>query len=163
MPIKNRHSTSDLPQCSEPTKRALKVDQTAESFDFELMLAKLKEPAAIARSYAEESFLRNFIFRGLNDLKPAFDSPVIAHFNSADFLEVVDRCTLLGVHIIGIEIFTTAGELLDMEVPEEDFNSWCVPFVQNYQNRVDLSICATYEVQDRVLGGVPDVLYRLEC
>ena len=130
----------------------MKTNQTEEGSDLAGMLAKLNEPAVVARRCVEESFLRSFVFRGLDDLKPAFDSPGIAHFNTADFLQVVDRCILYGVRIIGVEIFTTGGELLDIETPEEDSNSWCVSFVQKYQERIDLSICATYEVPGRALN-----------
>jgi hypothetical protein len=133
-------STSDLLQGSEPTKRVLKIDQTIEGFDLKHLLTKLHDPAAAARKHVEESFLKNFAFHGLDDLKPSFDSPAIAHFNTVDFLRVVDRCTLLGVYIIGIEIFSTKGVALDIEVPEEDSNSWCAAFIHKYQERIDLSI-----------------------
>jgi hypothetical protein len=125
---------------------ALERNQTARRSDFADLLAQLKDPKVVTRMCAEESFLQKFVFRGLNDLKPAWDSPVIAHFNAGDFIRVVERCTVLGVRIIGIEIFTTEGQELDIEIPEADSNSWCVSFVQTYQERVDLSICATYEM-----------------
>ncbi len=71
---------------------------------------------------------------------------------------MIDRCNVLGVRIIGIEIFTTEGQALDIEIPEADSNSWCVSFVQKYQERIDLSICATYEVLGRVLNMPPESL-----
>ena len=86
---------------------ALERNQTAERSDIADMLARLEDPEVVARLCAEESFLRKFVFRGLNDLKPAWDSLVIAHFDASDFIRVVDRCSVLGVRIIGIEIFTT--------------------------------------------------------
>ena len=69
---------------------------------------------------------------------------------------MVGLCTVLGVRIIGIEIFTTEGQELDIEIPEADPNSWCVSFVQKYQERIDLSICATYEVLGRVFNVPPE-------
>ena len=151
-----------LPSGKGPMDVALEGNQTAERFDLEYMLTHLKDPEVVARLCAEKSFLRNFVFRGLNDLKPAWDSPVTAHFNAGDFIRVVDRCTVLGVGIIGIEIFTTEGQVLDIEIPEADSNSWCVSFVQKYQERIDLSICATYEVPDRVLNMPPESLKSLD-
>jgi hypothetical protein len=132
----------DLPLGSELMEAALERNQTTERSGFADML---EDPEVVARMCAEESFLRKFVFRGLNDLKPAWDSPVIAHFDAGDFIRVIDRCTVLGVRIIGIEIFTTEGQELDIEIPEADSNSWCVSFVQKYRERIDLSICATYE------------------
>ena len=155
----------DSPQVSGPKERASTIDQAADVVDLEDMLTKLEDPenpATVARQCAEISFLRKFVFRGLNDLKPAWDSPVIAHFDAGDFIRVVDRCTVLGVRIIGIEIFTTEGQVLDIEILEADSNSWCVSFVQKYQERIDLSICATYEVPDRVLNMPPESLKSLD-
>jgi hypothetical protein len=152
----------DLPSGNGLMEVALERNQTAERSDIADMLAQLEDPEVLARLSAEESFLRKFVFRGLNDLKPAWDSLVIAHFDAGDFIRVVDRCTVLGVRIIGIEIFTTEGQVLDIEIPEADSNSWCVSFVQKYQERIDLSICATYEVPDRVLNMPPESLKSLD-
>ena len=151
-----------LPSGNELMEVALERNQTAERSDIADMLAQLEDPEVEARLCAEESILREFVFRGLNDLKPAWDSLVIAHFDADDFIRVVDRCTVLGVRIIGIEIFTTEGQVLDIEIPEADSNSWCVSFVQKYQERIDLSICATYEVPDRVLNMPPESLKSLD-
>ena len=151
-----------LPSGDELMEVALERNQTAERSDITDMLTQLKDPEVVARLSAEESFLRRFVFRGLNDLKPAWDSLVIAHFDAGDFIRVVDRCTVLGVRIIGIEIFTTEGQVLNIEIPEADSNSWCVSFVQKYQERIDLSICATYEVADRVLNMPPESLKSLD-
>jgi hypothetical protein len=152
----------DLPSGNGLMEVALERNQTAERSDIADMLAQLEDPEVLARLCAEESFLRKFVFRGLNDLKPAWDSLVIAHFDAGDFIRVVDRCTVLGVRIIGIEIFTTEGQVLDIEIPEANSNSWCVSFVQKYQERIDLSICATYEVPDRVLNMPPESLKSLD-
>jgi hypothetical protein len=152
----------DLPSENGLMDVALERNQTAERSEIADMLAQLEDPEVLARLSAEESFLRKCVFRGLNDLKPAWDSLVIAHFDAGDFIRVVDRCTVLGVGIIGIEIFTTEGQVLDIEIPEADSNSWCASFVQKYQERIDLSICATYEVPDRVLNMPPELLKSLD-
>jgi hypothetical protein len=152
----------DLPSGNGLMDVALERNQTAERSDIVDMLTQLKNPQVVAQPCAEESFLRKFVFRGLNNLKPVWDSPVIAHFNAGDFIRVVDRCNVLGVRIIGIEIFTTEGQGLDIEIPEADSNSWCVSFVQKYQERIDLSICATYEVPGRILNMPPESLMSLD-
>jgi hypothetical protein len=154
--------TPDLRSGNGPMNEASEENQIAERFDLEYMLTHLDDPEVVARLCTQESFLQKFVFRGLNELKPGWDSPEIAHFNAHDFIRVIDRCTVLGVRIIGIEIFTTGGELLDIEIPEADSNSWCVSFVQKYQERIDLSICATYEVTDRVLNMPPESLKSLD-
>ena len=152
----------DLPSGNGPMDVALEGNQTAERFDLEYMLTHLEDPEVVARLCAQESFLQEFVFRGLNDLKPVWDPPEIAHFNAHDPIRVIDRCNVLGVRIIGIEIFTMEGQVLDIEIPEADSNSWCVSFVQKYQERIDLSICATYEVPDRVLNMPPESLKSLD-
>jgi hypothetical protein len=152
----NDERVPDLPLRNGLIEVALERNQAAKRSDVADMQAQLEDPQALARLSAEESFLRKFVFQGLSDLKPTWDSLVIAHFDAGDFIRVVDRCTVLGVRIIGIEIFTTEGQVLDIEIPEADSNSWCVSFVQKYQERIDLSVCATYEVPDRVLNMPPE-------
>jgi len=152
----------DLPLRNGLMNVALERNQTAERFDLEYMMTHLDDPEVVARLCAQESFLQKCVFRGLNHLKPVWDSPEIAHFNADDFIRLIDRCTVLGVRIIGIEIFTTEGQVLGIEIPEADSNSWCVSFVQKYQERIDLSICATYEVPGRVLNMPPESLKSLD-
>jgi hypothetical protein len=124
----------DLPSGKGPMDVALEGNQTAELFDLEYMLTHLDDPEVVARLCAQESFLQKFVFSGLNELKPVWDSPEIAHFKARDFIRVIDRCNVLGVRIIGIEIFTTECQALDIEVPEADSNSWCVSFVQSIRS-----------------------------
>lgn len=147
-----------LPSGNELMEVASEENQIAERFDLEYMLIHLDDPEVVARLCAQESFLQKFVFRGLNELKPVWDSPEIAHFNAPDFIRVIDRCNVLGVRIIGIEIFTTEGQELDIEIPEADSNSWCLSFIQKYQERIDLSICATYDVPGRILNMPPEAL-----
>src|SRR5437868_7035989 len=80
------------------------IPNAADTVDLVAALERPEDPAAAARRDAEREFLQHYIFRGLHDLKPAFDSPVIAHFNAADFLRVIARCNHLGVHIHGVEV-----------------------------------------------------------
>jgi len=74
-------------------------DRAPRSIDLYALLedaAKPQTPEAKALCDAEKAFLRNRVFRDLKDLKPAFDSPEIAHFRAADFLCVIKRCSELG-------------------------------------------------------------------
>jgi hypothetical protein len=138
----------------------METGQTEETLSFTDILARLEDPEVIARIDAARSFLQSRVFRGLNDVKTAFDSPLIAHFHAADFLEVVRRCTAFGIFVIGAEIFTHRGWLVDIEIACEDLNSnsWCFSLVRRCRKRGDFFYCATYEVPERVLGLLPDSL-----
>lgn len=104
------------------------------------------------------TFLQKFVLRGLNELKPVWDSPEIAHFNAHDFIRVIDRCNVMGV-----------SESLALRSLRPGVNCWisryrnrlelvCVSFVQKYWERIYLSILATYEVPHRVLNMPPEAL-----
>jgi hypothetical protein len=140
------------------TDTTTKTDQAEELVDLAEMLSKWDDPAVKARTKAESLFLQNLVFRGLTELKPKFDSPLIAHFHAADFIQVIDRCTVLGIYIIGIEIFTPKGWPVDIEISEEDSNSWCLSLVRRYRKRKHLHYCATYRVPDQFLGWPPKAL-----
>lgn len=114
-----------------------------------------EDPAQKHVSHAVESFLRDYIFRGLNDLKPPYDSPLIAYFCAADFLRVIARCNLLCVRINGVEIFGPQGQLVDVKIGERDFNDWCVSLVRKY-SRGKRSFSATYSVPNRMLSMPPE-------
>lgn len=144
----------DLARRGNPAESASKINRSTETVNLVEALTKLVEdlenPSVEARRHAEESFLRDCVFRGLNDLKPTYDSPLIPHFRAADFLRVIARCNL-GVHINGVEIFNLRGQLVKVEIGEPDSNDWCVSLVRKY-SRGKRSFCATYSVPDRVLG-----------
>jgi hypothetical protein len=148
----------DCARRGHPAEGASKIDRPTETVNFVEMLTKVMEgpddPAVEARRQAAESFLRDYVFRGLNDLKPPYDSPLIAHFRAADFLRVIARCNHLGVHINGVEIFTLRGQLVVVEIGELDSNDWCVSLVRKY-SRGKRSFCATYSISDSVLSMRP--------
>jgi hypothetical protein len=149
----------DWARRGHPAEGASKIDRPTETVNLEETLSKLVEgpddPAVEARRHADESFLRDYVFRGLNDLKPPYDSPLMAHFRAADFLQVIARCNHLGVHINGVEIFNLRGQLVVVEIGELDSNDWCVSLVRKY-SRGKRSFCATYSVPDRVLSMPPE-------
>jgi hypothetical protein len=121
------------------------------------MLAECDTPESKLKSEEDHRFLREFIYAGLTDLNTGFDSPLIGHFSPADFLTVIDRCESLNVRIIGIEVFTTEVEppwqvgLLEVEISPEDGYDWPRRLVREYQERSDITICATFDVPDAVL------------
>ena len=145
----------DLGQGSDPAENALKIDHPTETINLVDMLAKLAEgsedPEAETRGHKMDLFLRDYVFRGLNNLKLQYGSPHIAHFRAADFLRVIARCNLLGVRINGVEIFNLRGQLVEVEIGERDSNNWCISLVRKYR-RGKRSFCATYSVPDRVLS-----------
>lgn len=115
---------------------------------FEDLLNELNHPAVLAGDQEAKAFLGRYVFDGLTDLKPAFDSPAIKHFNSADFAVVIERCTLHSVRVIGIEVFTPKAELVDVQIgPDESCsNAWCIELLNRFSDRPGLSYCATYHV-----------------
>jgi hypothetical protein len=132
------------------------VGPLAAKDSFDEMLAQLEDPEYQARMTADRLFLESRVFQGLNSLSPAFDSPLCAHFHSADFLEVIARCTALGIRINGLEVFTPEGGFLTCEFGEGDGNSWCIALVKSYdEKRDDLHYCASYSVPDSLMGRLP--------
>jgi len=105
----------------------------------------------------EESnrFMQEFVFADLKNLNTGFDSPLIFHFDPADFEMVIDRCERLHVRIVGIEVFSSDVELLEIEISPEDGLEWARRSVGKYQGRSDVTISATFEVPDAVLKSIP--------
>jgi hypothetical protein len=94
----------------------------------------------------DHRFLRELVFAGLKDLNTGFDSPLIGHFSPTDFLVVIDRCELLHVRVIGIEVFASGRDFLEAEISPEYGYDWARRLVQRYQGRSDVTICATFGV-----------------
>jgi hypothetical protein len=94
----------------------------------------------------DHRFLREVIYAGLKDLNTGFDSPLICHFSPADFLVVIDRCEPLHICVIGIEVFASGSDLLEVKISPEDGYDWARRLVQRYQGRSDVTICATFSV-----------------
>lgn len=124
---------------------------------FEQMFAELGTPESKLKSEKKDRFLREVIYTGLTDLNTGFDSPLIGHFSLEDFLTVIDRCESLKVPVIAIEVFTTDAEppwkvgLLQVEISPEDGYDWPRRLVREYQERSDITICASFDVPDAVL------------
>jgi hypothetical protein len=105
----------------------------------------------------DHRFVRDVIYAGLTDLNTGFDSPLICHFSPEDFLTMIDRCESLNVRIIGVEVFTTDVALpwkvglLQVEISSEDGYHWSRRLVRDYQERSDITICASFDVPHAVL------------
>lgn len=125
--------------------------------DFERMVAEWDTLESKLKSENENRFLREMIYAGLTDLNTGFDSALIGHLSPEDFLTVIDRCESLYVRIIGVEVFTTDVEsawkvgLLEVEISPEDGYDWSRRLVREYQNRPEITICASFDVPDAVL------------
>jgi hypothetical protein len=121
------------------------------------MLAECDLPEWKLKFEEDHRFLRRVIYAGLTDLNTGFDSPLIGHFSPKDFLTVIDRCESLKVRVIAIEVFTTDAEppwkvgLLQVEISPEDGYDWPRRLVRQYQERSDITICASFDVPDAVL------------
>jgi hypothetical protein len=78
-----------LARRGHPADDASKSDCPTETVNLIDTLTKLVERpddlTAEAPRHAVESFLRDYVFRGLNALKPPCDSQLIAHFRAVDF------------------------------------------------------------------------------
>jgi hypothetical protein len=94
----------------------------------------------------DHRFLREVIYAGLKDLNTGFDSPLIGHFSPADFLVVIDRCEPLHIRVIGIEVFASGRDILEVEISPEDGYHWVRRLVKRYQDRSDVTMCATFGV-----------------
>jgi hypothetical protein len=124
---------------------------------FEQMLAECDTPEWKLKFEEDHRFLREVIYAGLTDLNTGFDSPMIGHFSPEDFLTVIDRCEALNVRVIGVEVFTTDVEppwkvgLLEVEISPQDGYDWPRRLVREYQERSDITICASFDVPDAAL------------
>jgi hypothetical protein len=103
----------------------------------------------------DRQFMQRVVFAGLANLNTGFDSPLICHFSPTDFSKVIERCGHLHVRIIGIEVFLIGGGMLEVEISEEDGFEWTRRLVDRYQQRSDVTICATFDVPDSAKSGTP--------
>ena len=124
---------------------------------FAQMLAECDTPERKLKFEEDHRFLLEVIYAGLTDLNTGFDSPLIYHFSPEDFLTVIDRCESLKVRVIAIEVFTTDVAppckvgLLQVEISAEDGYDWARRLVREYEERSDITICASFDVPNAVL------------
>lgn len=74
----------------------------------------------------------------------SFDSPTVRHFDVAEFMDVVSRCSGMGVEVIAVEIFSSTGELLAVHFSHDGLPMRPLPLLERYKGRVDISVCASY-------------------
>jgi hypothetical protein len=79
---------------------------------------QLLDALGITRQDGEYNFLEQHVFYDLVDLNDGFDVPSIRHFNAEDFAVVLDRVEVLGIGILGIEVFPD-GEFGAVNVCED--------------------------------------------
>lgn len=130
-----------------------------KTVDLEQMLAEDDAPEWKLRFEADNRYLRDIVYAGLNDLNDGFDSPLIGHFTPKDFLTLIDRCESLQVRIIGIEVFKIIDVgppskvmLLEIEISPEPGYKWARRLVQSFLRKRRITVCATFEVP----GQQPD-------
>jgi hypothetical protein len=109
-------------------------------------MAACDRPGSKLKFDEDHRFLREVVYAGLKDLNTGFDSSLIGHFSPADFLVVIERCELLHVHVIGIEVFASGRDFLQAEIAPEDGYDWARQLVQRYQGKSAVTICATFEL-----------------
>jgi hypothetical protein len=119
---------------------------------FDDLLNELNDPTLRARDQEAKAFLDRTIFDGVTDIKPAYESPKIKHFDSTDFDIVIERCTHHNVLILAIEVFTHDGVLVTVEIASEQScsNEWCLELMNRFRGRPNLSYCATYDCAEAV-------------
>lgn len=126
--------TEEIPITSNMTMMDLRLHLT------------LPSRAEIARREQERSFLTEAIFRGLPEMTISFDVPEVRYFSRRSFREVVSRCDNAGVRILGTEVFTRRGFLVDVWIATGSSNSWCLDLINAYSKRRNLIFSATYIV-----------------
>lgn len=67
---------------------------------------------------------------------------------------MIERCIDHGVLIIGIEVFTSKAELLEVRIREEgeETNDWCFDLLSRYQRWKGVFFDATYQVPPDAIG-----------
>jgi hypothetical protein len=129
--------------------------------DFERILADWDSPESNLKFEQENRFEREVLYAGLADLNTGFDSDLIGHFSPEEFLTVIDRCEVLGVEVIGIEVFTTDVEppwkvgFLGVETSPVPGYDWARQLVRKYMEKSDITITATFDVPDELLKSNP--------
>lgn len=89
------------------------------------------------------------LYRGLKNQNTGFDAPSIAHFCSADFATVINRCEALRLGINGIEVFEIvdgAARLLDIvfAAADEKGYAWARRVAERYGNGSNVTFSATF-------------------
>lgn len=115
----------------------------------ERMLRELNDPIEIAKNRAEGAFIDDVILQGLPRLHASWmDALDNRYFAAAEFRTAIERCTEHGVLIIGIEVFTSRAEMLELRIREEgeETNDWCRDLLKQYEGRRKLFFYASYRV-----------------
>jgi hypothetical protein len=105
-------------------------------------------------------FLLERVFAGLANINTGFDGASIVHVSPEDFCIVIDRCEDLQVTFFGIEVFSTNVDppwkvaFLEVQISPGQGYEWAREVVGKYKGRLDVTICATYDVPDILLNSM---------
>ena len=124
---------------------------TDEVGEASLLIGGCQDSPFQTRLEAEASYLSRVVFQGLTALRAESKYPSITYFKRADFLQVIERCTALGIQICGIEVFSPDMRFLGCDLANEDSNSWCINSVP-WSDDGDALYSATYRIPSRLLG-----------
>ena len=117
-----------------------------------LLAARLGGVGMCSKRQATDAFLKEHVFAGLKPLRPWFDDSSIWHFSASDFACVLERCSVVGIAVNGVEVFNARAELVEVLVPgTPTSNSWCLRLLRKYADRTNLLFCATYDVPEQLL------------
>lgn len=105
------------------------------------------DPVQCKRREADRQYLDTAVFEGVTASYPSFDASSIRHFGYDQFRIIVQRCTLASVMVLGVEIFSVEGELLEVELASGCVNQWCFDLLDRHVPEDNVSYCATYDVQ----------------
>jgi hypothetical protein len=94
----------------------------------------------------DHRFMQEFVFAELKKLNTGFDSPLIHHVSPSG-LRRGDRSlrTPACSRVIGIEVFASDLDLLEVEISPESGLGWARR-LGGYLNRPDVTFCATFDV-----------------
>ena len=104
----------------------------------------------------ELEYLKNNVFKQLENLNDGFDSELIYYFSKSDFEIVLNRVEKLGIGIIGIEPWLN-GEFYDVKVVEQyntisnDPKWYRKAFEEFIIDKKNLQYAASYEIPKELL------------
>lgn len=100
---------------------------------------------------ADHRYMQEVVYAGLKNLNTGFDSALIYHFSPADFGKVIDRCEHLHIRVVGMEVFSSNGGLLGIEISRQDGFDWSRRLIETYEGVPNITMSATFDVPGTAL------------
>jgi hypothetical protein len=121
----------------------------------EQIMVVLNDPIEIAKWQAEKALVDDFILQGLPRFHVSWSD--FSHnrcFAPSEFQRVIEGCIDHRVLIIGIEVFTSNAELLEVRIHDEgdETNDWCFDLLKRYERRRAVCFDASYQVPPEAIG-----------